>query len=129
MAILTAAKHHIPAGRWREYVPAKDAEVVRLEAEYEAARASDPRDPALPHLQQEIRGAQVSASRSKWRTFVESNDRRTNPRQFWQLLKKLSGKKVSTPPNQPIRFGQRFYSKPKAIARRFNVQYTNIRVH
>ena len=31
-------------------------------------------------------------------------DRRTNPSRYWRLLRNLSGKQVSAPPNQPINF-------------------------
>ena len=43
-------------------------------------------------------------------------------------MKSLSGFK-RPPSNQPIKFGDKYYSKPSAMANKFNHQYTNIRQH
>ena len=56
-------------------------------------------------------------------------DRRTDPSHLFSVMQRLSGKKKSAPPNQPIRFGRRTYSRKEAIARRFNLQYSNVRPH
>ena len=44
-------------------------------------------------------------------------------------MKSLSGVQKRPPSNQPIKFGDKYYSKPSSMASRFNHQYTNIRQH
>ena len=128
-AILTAAKHHIPAGYRKDFVPGRCPEVVALQERYDDVRSRDPSDPALADIEVEIKRASAEASRTKWQGFVSSLNRRSNPKRFWNLLANLSGKKKSAPPNQFIRFGDKNFSKPKDIARKFNHHYTNIRKH
>ena len=128
-AVLTASKHHIPAGFRKDFVPGRNAEVDALQQQYDDLRSRDPRDPTLEQIEGEIRRVSAAASRAKWQDFVETLDRRSNPRRYWQLLRNLSGAKSSVPPNQFIRFGNKLCSKPAAIAKKFNHQYTNIRKH
>ena len=128
-AILTAAKHHIPAGYRKEYVPGRTPEVVDLQKRYDALRTQNPQDPALADIEGEIKRVSAAASRSKWQNFVESLNRRSNPRHYWSMLRSLSGARSFTPPNQYIKFGQKTFSKPAAIAKQFNSQYTNLRKH
>ena len=54
-AITTAAKHHIPAGYRKNYVPGRTPEVVQLQNRYDALRELDPRDPDLEDLEAEIK--------------------------------------------------------------------------
>ena len=128
-AVLTASKHHIPAGCRKDFVPGRNAEVDNLQQRYDDLRSRDPRDPGLEQIETEIRRISAAASRAKWQDFVETLDRRTNPKRYWQLLRNLSGAKSSVPRNQFINFGKKTYSKPDVIAKRFNHQYTNIRKH
>ena len=128
-AISTAAKHHIPAGFRKDHLPNKNREINELANRHDELRQHDPDDPELGNLATEIKMARNKVSRDKWRDFVESLGRRTNPRHFWQVLKNLSGKRSITPPNQPISFKGCTYTKHGAIAKRFNIQYTNIRPH
>ena len=128
-AINTAAKHNIPAGYRKEYVPGRTAEVVDLQSRYDALRTLNPQDPALADIEIEIKRVSAAASRSKWQDFVESQNRRSNPRHYWQMLRSLSGARSFTSPNQYIKFGQKSFSKPAAIAKQFNKQYTNLRKH
>ena len=128
-AISTAAKHHISAGFRKDHVPGKSRQIADLEKRHDELRERDPNDPELDDLATEIRVARNTTSREKWRDFIESLGRRTNPKHFWQVLKNLSGKRTTTPPNQPISFKGRIFTKHRAIAKRFNIQYTNIRTH
>ena len=128
-AIQTAAKHHIPAGFRSDHLPNKSREVSELENRYDDLRQHDSNDPELGNLANEIKMARDKSSREKWCGFVESLDRRSNPKRYWQVLRNLSGKRTFTPPNQPIKFKGRIYTKHGAIAKRFNTQYTNIRRH
>ena len=130
-AILTASKHNIPAGYRKEFVPGRNLEAERLEADFNARRLADPQDPALEDLQLEIKRIRCEAKRAEWEEFVKNLDRRANPQHFWNTMKKLSDQDPKSAPNQPIRFArnQRTFSKPSRIAKEFNFQYTNIKVH
>ena len=102
-AILTASKHHIPAGYRKNYVPEKTPEVIQLQNRYDTLRGLNPQDPELEDLESEIKRTSAAASRSKWREYVESLNRRSNPRNYWQKLRALSGARTPTPPNQFIK--------------------------
>ena len=128
-AVLTASKHHVPAGYRKDYVPNKSPEVIQLQNRYDALRSTNPQDPNLEDLEAEIKRTCAAASRSKWREYIESLNRRSNPRSYWNKLRSLSGAKSSTPPNQFIKFGQKYFSKASVIAKQFNKQYTNLRKH
>ena len=128
-AIQTAGKHHIPAGFIKHHLPCKNREIQELEKSYDDLRSRNPDDPELGNLAREIRMARNKVSRDKWRDFIESLDRKKNSKNYWRVMKNLSGKRSFVPPNQPIKFNGRFYTKHGAIARRFNTQYTNVRKH
>ena len=85
------------------------------------------RDPSLEQIESEIRRVSSAASRVKWQGCVQTLDSRSNPK--WQLLRNLSGAKSSVPPYQFINFGNKLCSKPAAIAKKINHQYTYIRKH
>jgi hypothetical protein len=53
----------------------------------------------------------------------------TNPTKFWALIRNLSGKGASLPPNQPITFGAKVFSRPKFMANKFNKQFTLVGPH
>ena len=61
-AIQHAAKHHIPSGYRKDFVPGKSQDIIHLEARYNRLRQSDPSDQSLPELSREICDAQVSSS-------------------------------------------------------------------
>ena len=128
-AIQTASKHHIPAGYRKDFSPTKNREAESLEERYDDLRQQNPQDPSLEDLGQEIKRIRNESARDKWRTFIDSLDRRSNPKRFWNVLKGLSGSKKHVPPNQPIRFNGKFYTKPTSISNRFNFQYTNLKTH
>ena len=100
-----------------------------MEKRYDKLCLNNPNDPELGNLALEIKLARNKVSRDKWRSFVESLERKKNPTRYWKVMANLSGKRTSVPPNQPIKFNGRVYNKHGAIARRFNFQYTNIRKH
>ena len=70
-AVETAAKHHIPAGYRKDYIPGKNREAEHLESEYDEVRRQDPQDPALEDLDREIRRVRNESSRNRWKSFVE----------------------------------------------------------
>ena len=52
-------------------------------------------------------------------------DRKSNSSAYWRFLKCLNGKRVSSPPNQPIKFGDKTLTKSSSIAKSFCRQYGN----
>ena len=56
---------------------------------------------------------------------VAEADRRSNPQRFWNLLKRLSGKRAKQNPNQPIAFAQKTFTSRSDIADAFCKQYLN----
>ena len=59
---------------------------------------------------------------------VKRTDLRSNPTAWWRLLKGLSGKRRSQPPNQPISFFGKPSTKPAIIANLFYQQYANVKI-
>ena len=118
---------HIPAGFHRNYSPELDATSRALIAERDDRRSQDPNDPELEGLNVRISASIASSSRQKWMDAVHQADRRANPVRFWRLLKGLSGKRASTPPNQPIKFKDKTITKPSSIANNFCKQYANVK--
>jgi hypothetical protein len=68
-------------------------------------------------------------SKKEWREHVESCGSLTNTAKLWSLLCRLSGKRPPTPPNLPVSFKDKPYTKPMAIASRFNRQFSSVSNH
>ena len=118
---------HIPAGYHRNFRPELDPTSRSLIAERDARRSQDPHDPEIEGLNIRISASIASTSRQKWMDAVHQADRRSNPVRFWRLLKGLSGKRASVPPNQPIIFKDKTITKTTSIANNFCKQYANVK--
>lgn len=127
--LLSASKHCIPAGRHQNFVPGLPREAVDLTKLRDDLHRHDPSDPEISRLNDNITSIVCESAKKEWIETVESGDLKSDPAAHWSLIKKLSGKKSYQPPNQPISFGSRAFTKPAAIARRFNKQYTSVKVH
>jgi len=90
---------------------------------------SDPSDPAIRQLEATIQSVIRQEAQDKWLTLLSRSDRRTNPRRYWSLLRKLSGKRSSPPPNISIEFDGKTHAGSKSIAKAFTKQFTNIAPH
>ena len=75
-----------------------------------------------------ISSAISSSARSWWMDTVKRTDLRSNPTAWWRLLKGLSGKRRSQPPNQPISFFGKPSTKSAIIANLFYQQYANVKI-
>ena len=128
-AVLAAARRHIPAGCRKDFVPGVNGIAKQMENDFNVRRAANPHDPALPDLKREIRQVRCAAARGRWEDFVETLDRPANPRRYWNTLQKLDSKNKSAPPNQPIKFKNSYLTNPKSIAKHFNKQFVNFRIH
>ena len=60
---------------------------------------------------------------------MEEANHKTNSSKFWKLLRSLCGKKQNSPPNQPINFNDRPFTKHSSIARKFNKQFSSVSTH
>ena len=123
-----SSAHHIPAGFHRIFSPGLDAASASLIKERDDRRRLDPNDPEIPGLNTRISASIASTARQKWMDTVQQADRRTNPTHYWRLLKGLSGKRVSAPPNQPITFkNNKPITKTSSKANHFCKQYSNVK--
>ena len=86
-------------------------------------RSVDPDDPLIGDFDQQIREELDKESREQWEEEVKDCDPKSSTAKFWGLIRHRSGKRVHVPPNQPIAFKGKFFSKKPAIAKRFNKKY------
>lgn len=128
-AVNTAAKHAIPAGYRFDFVPGLPPEAVAVRDERDRVRAANPRDPQVAALERQVRDLCDMAAREEFNKELQGPDGQSNPTKFADLVRRLSGKRVFRPPNQPITFKGKVHTKRKTIAQRFNKQYTSIGSH
>ena len=113
----------------RNFVPGLPRQAVDLIDERDRARSIDPSDPVIEQLDARITSCIFEDRQKQWRDKVESSSFKNNPSKFWRLLKSLSGKRSSPPPNQPIKFGNKVFTKSKDIANGFVKQYSSVAPH
>jgi hypothetical protein len=107
---LTASSHCIPSGHQKHYTPGLPRAAVPLVNRRDVLRSSDPQDPEVSDLNEEIDTVICDSSRKAWAEKVKLCGTCANPTKFWALLRNLSGKSARLPPNQPITFGTRTLS-------------------
>ena len=122
-----SSAHHVPSGFHRVYAPGLDAASASLIRERDDLRRQDPNDPEILGLNTRISASIASSARQRWMETVQRADRRANPSHYWRLLKSLTGKRVSAPPNQPIKFKDKTLTKSSSIANHFCSQYSNVK--
>ena len=127
--LLEASGHCIPSGHRKNYSPGLPREAVPLVSRRDVLRQTDPTDPEIDNLNDEISMVVCDANRKAWNDKVKSCGPNLNPSKFWGLLRNLSGKRVRQAPNQPITFGTKVFSKPQSIAKKFCRQYTSVGTH
>jgi hypothetical protein len=124
-----ASGHHIPAGFREDFKPGLPREAVDLTKERDRLRELDPLDPEITRLNALITETIRIENKKEWLRKVEDSSFKVNPEKGWRLLRALSGKRPKQAPNQPIKFGDKKFSKPEAIAARFCRQYTSVSSH
>jgi hypothetical protein len=97
--------------------------------EHDKLRARDQADPNIPALNNCITEAINTANRQSWTSTLESSSFKMNPTKCWSLFKSLLGKNSCPPPNQPITFKGKAYTKALDIAKHFCKFYTSPVVH
>ena len=123
-AVLKAARRNIPAGYRRDFVPNLPPEAVPIRNRRDALRASNPGHPDLPDLERQLRQVCDIAVHDK-----QDTEYQTNSPKFTNLVRRLSGKRIYRPPNQPISFLGKVHTKRAAIAKKFNKQFSSIGDH
>ena len=118
---------HVPAGFFHNYSPGLDAASRRLIAERDGRCRVDPNDPEIDGLNTRVSASITANKCQKWMETINKADRQSNPSYHWRLLKKLSGKRTSVAPNQPISFKDKVLTKPTSIANNFCMQYANVK--
>jgi hypothetical protein len=119
----TAAKHSIPAGYRRECTPGISREAAAFIMERDNLRAADLADPAIELLNHDISYIIAENKRNLWRDKVKEAESHPDPSKCWSLLRGLSGKKTFVPPNQPISFGNAFFSNSAKNSEQFIRQF------
>ena len=122
--LTSAAKSHIPCGNIKDHIPNLPDAARPLIRERDALRQTDPHDPNIPLLNNQITATIANNARKTWIEKVESCSPHQSPSAFWSLLRSLSGKKTRPPPNQPISFGNRTLTRHSDIAKSFCRQFT-----
>ena len=120
------AGRHIPTGFRRDFTPGIPGEAQALIDERDRLLSRDPFNPQIPNLNHRLTETINDFRRSRWVANLGRSDHRSNIKHFWRTLRSLSGKSARPPPNLPISFGNRTHTKPAAIARRLNRQFTSI---
>jgi hypothetical protein len=127
--VLAASGHSIPSGQRKDYTPDLPCKAVPPTRHCDNFHCMDPQNPEIDNLNMEILSIICESSKKVWREKVESCGPKTNRSHFWSLIGKLSRKRLSQPPNQPITFGAKVCTKPQAIAKKFNTQFTSVSTH
>jgi hypothetical protein len=125
--LFTASKHSIPAGYRKDFRPGMPRE--NLANERDLLQESDPQDPEISRLNTLIKEVITRENKKTWIKTVEDSHPRVSMEKHWRLLRILSGKRPHQPPNQPITFLDKSFSRPSAIALRFCRQFTSVTTH
>jgi hypothetical protein len=128
-ALLTAAKHNIPAGRIPNFRPNLTPDTRTLIAQRDTLRAANPQDPTLPDIERDIAHHITEANKQAWHGKLARATPHDSPKSYWDLLGTLAGKRTRTPPNQPITFTNKTRTQPQGIANAFIKQFTRIIPH
>jgi len=127
--LITASKHCIPAGHLKNFSPNIPTEAASLIRERDSLRQSDPTNPQISILNNQISSSTSQYARQRWQEALAASDHRLNPSKYWSLLSSLSGKRSSPPPNQPISSGQITHTSAKPISNLFCKQFTSLTHH
>ena len=127
--LLSASLKHIPRGHIRNFIPNLSNNAKSLIQQRDTIRSNSPNNPVLSTLNEQITQEIRHTNRQTWIHTVESCSHKYNATKFFSLLRSLSGKKTTTPINQPITFGSKTLSKNREIAISFNKQFTTIVSH
>jgi hypothetical protein len=127
--LLTAAKHNIPSGYRKDYIPSIPTAAKHLINQRDEVRRRNPKDPDVARLNGEISEVVRVSKRLRWSEKLDSSSYKQNPNKFWSLLRSLSGKTSRPPKNQPISFNGKARTSPSSISRCFCKQYTSVGTH
>ena len=115
----------IPTGYRKSYQPGLSPGIRDLTNQRDTLRRTNPADPTIASLNTQITNETRREARESWLSEISAADHKTNLKKFWLLIKKISGKNANLPPNQPIKFNDKTYTKTQSIAKRFNKQFVS----
>ena len=126
-AIHAASRRNIPAGFRHDFVPNFPPAAAAARDRRDALRAADPSDPRIAEAGREIRVACNQAARERFNEELSSADGCSS--KLANLIRRVSGKRIYRPPNQPVSFNDRVMTKRRSIANGFNKQYCQVIQH
>ena len=125
-ALLTAAKHHIPSGYVKDFVPSLPKTAIDLIKTRDSIRSHNPSDPSLAELNDQINEHINEACHDKWVNTLQKAEAHPTNAAIFNVLKSLNGKYSGPPPNQPVKFGHKYLSSKKKIANALNKQFSRV---
>ena len=114
--LLSVALHHVPKGHIPNFIPNLADSTKKLIRQRDTIRSTNPTDPQIQILDQQISRDTAESNRRKWIETVETCSHKYNASQFWNIINSLKAKRPPSIPNQPITFNQTTLSTPRAIA-------------
>ena len=108
--ILHASRTHIPRGHILNMFLNLSDTAKQLIRQRDTLRSRSPTNPHIRTLQNHIQENICTTNRQTWINTVESCSHKYNTFQYFSLLKSLFGKRIQTPPKQPITFNKQFTS-------------------
>jgi hypothetical protein len=81
----TAAKHNIPSGFHKDYIPGLPTEAKHLINQHDEIRSRDTKDPDVAHLNSNISVVVHVSKRLTWSEKLDSSSYKQNPNKFWSL--------------------------------------------
>ena len=122
--LLKATARNIPKGKIPDYTPGLSERSRELMRERDRLRANDPTDPRIAQKDEQIQCEIDRNNREEWRKEMEHCSIKRRPMRFWRTIRRLSGRRTFTAPNQPITFSNRNFSDKRKIATNFVKQFT-----
>jgi hypothetical protein len=108
-------------------MPGLPWEAIPLTTRWDELRRLDPHDPEICKTapNDKITRTVCKSSKKAWMDKVKSSGRNSNPTKFLKWL----GKQASQPPNLPITFGGKTFTKRRSMANKFNKQFSSVKAH
>merc|ERR1712183_909980 len=94
----------IPAGYRKDFVPNLTPEAASLRDQRDSLRAANPAHPDIPAIERQLRDV---CNKHAYETFdkeLADTGYQSNSPKFANLVRRISGKRIYRPPNQPIQF-------------------------
>ena len=121
--LLNATRRNVPKGKVTNFTPGLTPQIRRLIRQRDEIRTTNPSDPRIPHLDNQIERDTNLNLQQHWRKELESCSISRCSGKLWRTIQRYSGKRSFRDPNQPIAFGGRRHSNRRIIANKFAKQF------